>query len=32
MDTKLWLKNMKGGDQSEDVGVDESILEWIVGK
>jgi hypothetical protein len=29
----FWLKNLKGRDYSEDLGVDGTIiLEWILGK
>jgi len=31
--TKVWLENLKGRDQSEDLGVDgKTILEWILEK
>jgi hypothetical protein len=30
MCTKFWSRNVKGRDHSEDLGVDERILEWIV--
>jgi hypothetical protein len=30
---KFWLKNLKGRDHSDDLGVDGKILlEWILGK
>jgi hypothetical protein len=33
MHTKFWLKNLKGGDYSKNIGVDKKIiLEWILGK
>jgi hypothetical protein len=33
MHTKLWVENVKGRDNSEDLGIDETvILEWISGK
>jgi hypothetical protein len=33
MHTTFWLENLKEGDQSEDLGVDEKvILELILGK
>jgi hypothetical protein len=32
MHTKFWTENMKGGDHMEDPGIDEKILEWILGK
>jgi hypothetical protein len=33
MRTKFWLENLKRGDRTEDLGVDERIiLEWILGK
>jgi len=27
---KFWSKNLKGREHSEDLGVDGSILEWIL--
>jgi hypothetical protein len=33
MHTIFWVKNPKGGDHSEDQGIDGMItLEWILGK
>jgi hypothetical protein len=33
MHTRFWLKNLKGRDCLEDLGVDRKIiLEWILGK
>jgi hypothetical protein len=33
MQTLLWLKNLKGRDHSEELGVDgRIILEWLLGK
>jgi hypothetical protein len=33
MNTKFWLENLKGRENSENVGVDDKItLEWISGK
>jgi hypothetical protein len=33
MRAKFWPENLKGRDQSEDIGVDgRIILEWILGK
>jgi len=33
MHIKFWLKNVKGGDHSEDLGIDgKIILHWILGK
>jgi hypothetical protein len=33
MNTKLWLENLKGGDHSEELGIDgKIILEWILEK
>jgi hypothetical protein len=33
MRTKFWWDNLKGRDDSEDLGVDgKIILEWILGK
>jgi hypothetical protein len=33
MHIKFWLENLKGGDQPEELGVDEKIiLEWILVK
>jgi hypothetical protein len=28
----LWSENQKGRDHTEDIGVDNTILEWILGK
>jgi hypothetical protein len=32
MRTKLWSESLKTRDQSEDLGVDEITLEWILRK
>jgi hypothetical protein len=33
MHTKFWLKNLKGRDHSEDIGINERIiLEWSLEK
>jgi hypothetical protein len=33
MHTKFWLKNLKGQDHLEDLGIDGNIIsEWILGK
>jgi len=33
MHTQFWLKNLKGRDDAEDLGVDGRIIsEWILGK
>jgi hypothetical protein len=33
MHSKFWLENLKGRDNMEDLGIDETIiLEWISGK
>jgi hypothetical protein len=30
--TVFWFENLKGRDNSEDLGIDGRILEWILGK
>jgi hypothetical protein len=33
MYAKVWMENLKGGDYSEDLGIDRRIiLEWILRK
>jgi hypothetical protein len=33
MHTEFWLESLKGGDHSENVGLDgRAILKWILGK
>jgi hypothetical protein len=29
--TKFWLENLKGRDNSEDLGIHGKMLEWILG-
>jgi hypothetical protein len=32
MHTVFWFENLKGRDHFENLGIDEIILEWILGK
>jgi hypothetical protein len=32
MHTKFWTENLKGEDYLEDLGLDEMMLKWILGK